>query len=194
MPRSVDRDAAARAIDAFLRAVGAPVGSDPELEQTAERVAAAFADELLAGYDEDPAAILADTTDTRAPGMVVVRDLPVATMCPHHLLPAQGVAHVGYVPDGRVVGLGALGRLLQCYARRLILQEDLGQSVADALVEHLGAKGGACMVDLSPTCLTIRGGRQHGARAVTTAFAGSLVSGAAEQQQFLASLGNATAG
>jgi GTP cyclohydrolase IA len=188
MPRTIDRAAAARAIETFLRAVGAPVDDDPELRETPGRVAAAYVDELLAGYDEDPAAILRDTTDTGAPGMVVVRDLPVATMCPHHLLPAQGTAHVGYVPRGRVVGLGALGRLLQCYARRLVLQEDLGQSVADALVTHLGAQGAACRVDLSPTCLTIRGGRHHGARAVTTAFAGALAEDRALQHQFLAGL------
>jgi GTP cyclohydrolase IA len=188
MARAVDREAAAGAMQAFLRAIGAPVDSDPELRDTPRRVAEAFSDELLAGYDEDPAAILADTTATRAPGMVVVRDLPVTTLCPHHLLPAQGTAHVGYVPDGRITGLGALGRLVQCYARRLILQEDLGQAVVEALVTHLRARGAACMVDLSPACLTIRGGRHHGARAVTTAFAGTLRDDAGEQQQFLASL------
>lgn len=188
MGRPIDRQGAARAIEAFLRAVGAPVDADPELRDTPRRVADAFSDELLTGYDEDPATILRDTTDTRASGMVVVRDLPVATLCPHHLLPAQGTAHVGYIPEGRVVGLGALGRLVQCYARRLILQEDLGQAVADALVTHLGARGAGCMVDLSPTCLTMRGGRHHGARAVTTAFAGTLLDDASEKQRFWASL------
>ncbi|MFW6067343.1 MAG: GTP cyclohydrolase I [Myxococcota bacterium] len=188
MARRVDRRRAIRAIEEFLAAVGAPVRDDPELRQTGERVAGAFIDELLAGYDEDPAAILADTTETRAPGMVVVRALPVTTMCPHHLLPAQGVAHVGYLPGGRVVGLGALGRLVQCYARRLILQEDLGQSVADALVAHLDARAAACMIDLVPTCLTGRGGRHHGARAVTTALAGTMTEDESLHRQFLASL------
>ncbi|MFW5875972.1 MAG: GTP cyclohydrolase I [Myxococcota bacterium] len=189
MARTTDRDGAKAAIEAFLRAVGAPLDDDPELRSTGDRVAAAFIDELLAGYDQDPARILADTTATRAPGLVVVRGLPVSTMCPHHLLPAQGVAHVGYLPDGKIVGLGALGRLTECYARRLILQEDLGQRVADALVEHLGARGAACMLDLAPTCLTGRGGRHHGARAVTTAFAGPMAADPELSRQFLASIG-----
>lgn len=188
MGRRVDREKAARAVRELLQAVGAPLDDDPELSGTPDRVAQTFIDELLAGYDEDPAAILADTTDTHAPGLVVVRDLPVTTMCPHHLLPAQGVGHVGYLPGNRVVGLGALGRLLGCYARRLILQEDLGQAVVDALMRHLGARGAGCVIDLTPTCLTGRGGRHHGARAVTTTLAGALRDDPALQRQFLASL------
>ena len=104
----------------------------------------------------------------------MLTDLPVTTVCPHHLLPAQGVAHVGYLPGGKVVGFGAIGRLVSCLGRRLVLQEVLGQAVADALVAHLGARGAGCVLDLEPTCMTARGGRHHGARAVTTAFAGEL--------------------
>lgn len=169
---SVDVEAAARAIDAFLAALGHPPQSDPELRGTGRRVAEAYAHELLTGYAEDPAAILADATASDAPGLVVVTDVRVTTMCPHHLLPASGVAHVGYLPGARVVGLGALARVVQCFARRLILQEDLGAKVADALVRHLGAKAAACALDLSPTCMTARGEREHGARAVSVAYAG----------------------
>ncbi|MBX3249735.1 MAG: GTP cyclohydrolase I [Myxococcales bacterium] len=167
-----DLERASRAIEDFLTALGHPPGSDPELSETGRRVAEAFAAELLTGYADDPAAILADATASVAPGLVLVTDVSTTVVCPHHLLPATGVAHVGYLPGERVVGLGALARLVHCFARRLILQEDLGQRVADALVTHLGAKAAACALDLSPTCMIARGERAHGARAVSVAYAG----------------------
>jgi GTP cyclohydrolase I len=191
MADPVDPARAARALEEFLRAVGAPVDDDPELAETGRRVAELFADDLLSGYRMDPRTILADATASQAPGLVLVRDLAASTTCPHHLMPATGVVHVGYLPGERVVGLGALGRLVDCFARRLALQEDLGQQVTDALVEHLGARGAAAMVDLAPTCLTARGDRRHGARAVTLAFGGSMRDDVALQQHFLAALGAA---
>lgn len=167
-----DLSRAARAIEEFLRAVGAPVDADPELRETGRRVAEAFANELLSGYRADPAAILAQATSSDAPGMVLVTSIATATTCPHHLMPAEGVAHVGYLPGARVVGLGQLAGLVDCFARRLVLQEELGRSVARALVEHLGARAAGVVLDLSPSCLTARGERRHGARAVTAAYEG----------------------
>lgn len=169
---TVDVERAAKAIEEFLRAVGAPVDRDPELAETGRRVAEAFAEDLLSGYAEDPAAILAGGTGSSAPGMVLVTSIAVSTTCPHHLMPASGIAHIGYLPGARVVGFGALGRLLDCYARRLILQEDLGQRVALALVEHLGARAAGVVLDLAPSCLTARGDRRHDARALTSAYEG----------------------
>lgn len=171
---AIDHDRAARAIVEFLRALGAPVDSDPELRETGKKVADAFADELLAGYRMDPAAILAEATEAQTKGLVVLGSIPTTAMCPHHLLPAPGVVHVGYLPGSRVVGLGALGQLVQCFARRLILQEELGESIVDALMRHLDAEGAACLVELAPMCVTARGGRYHGARAITSAYAGRL--------------------
>ena len=185
----MDIGRAARAIDAFLRAVGAPVDRDPELDGTGERVARAFAEDLLAGYRMDPAVILADATASKAPGLVLVTDLSTATTCPHHLMPATGVVHVGYLPGDRVVGLGAIGRLVDCFARRLSLQEDLGQRIVDALVAHVDARGAGAVVDLTPTCLTARSDRRHGARAVTVAFAGELRDAPELQQPLLALAG-----
>ncbi len=183
-----DLDRAARAIDAFLEALGAPVGSDPELSGTGERVARAFAEDLLAGYAMDPREILGEATHTDAPGLVLVRGIAAATTCPHHLMPATGVVHVGYLPGGRVVGLGALGRLVDCFARRLSLQEDLGQRVVDALVEHLGARGAGCVAVLSPSCLTARGGRRHGATVVTHSWAGQMARDATSRRELLDAL------
>jgi GTP cyclohydrolase I len=172
--RKVDLARAARAVEELLAAVGAPVDSDPELRGTGARVAEAYANDLLAGYDLDPAAILAEATSSSAPGLVVVASIATTTLCPHHLLPATGLTHVGYWPSDRVVGLGAIARIVDCYSRRLALQEDIGRNVAAALVTHLGARGAGAIVDLSPLCVTARGERRHGTRAVTVAYAGAV--------------------
>jgi len=165
---------AARAVDDFLRALGVPPESDPELAETARRVAAAWRDDLISGYWMDPKRILADATASSAPGLVVVRGISLATMCPHHLLPATGVAHVGYLPGRSVIGLGAIGKLVDCFSRRLELQEAIGRNVVTALVELAGARGAGCVIELTQTCAIVRGERRHGSSMVTTAWAGSL--------------------
>lgn len=192
--RSPDLDRASRAVEDLLDALGTPVDSDPELAGTGRRVAEAFANELLVGYSMDPAEILTEATSSTTSGLVVVTGVATTTMCPHHLLPASGVVHVGYLPGERVVGLGSLARLVECYARRLILQEDLGQRIADALVEHLGARGAGVIVDLAPSCMTARGVRQAGARAVTWAFAGSMTTDAGARSELTASVALASSG
>lgn len=185
--RTKDLARAARAVHEFLDAVGAP-SDDPELRETGRRVADAFVNELLVGYEMSPRDILADTTVSDAPGLVVVTGIETTTTCPHHLMPAAGIAHVGYLPGGRVIGLGAIARLVDCYAHRLALQEDLGRNVANALVEHLGARGAGCVLALSPTCLTARGERRHGAIAVTHAWAGELAADAALRAELLSAV------
>ena len=186
--RILDLERAERAVQELLTALGAPVHEDPELRETGVRVAEAWGRELLGGYDADPAEILSESTAATTKGLVILRDIATATMCPHHLLPAQGVVHLGYYPGSRVVGLGALGRLVDCYARRLSLQENLGQSIADALVEHLGARAAGCAVDLAPACVTARGGRRHGARAISLAWSGTATEDAQLRNEFLASV------
>lgn len=169
--RAPDLDAAADAIERFLSALR--VGDDPELQGTGRRVAEAFATELLAGYGMDPVQILADATVTRSSATVVLRDVRTTAMCPHHLLPAPGAVTLGYVPGDKVVGLGALARLVDCFARRLVLQETLAENIATALVAHLGARSAGAVVLLRPTCVSARGSRQHDAESLTLAFAGS---------------------
>lgn len=167
-----DLDAAARAMRDFIAAVGAPVSADPELAGTPERVARAFIDELLDGYRADPAVILGDALASTESGLIAVNGIAYASVCPHHLLPSLGRAHVGYLPGGRIVGIGTLVRLVEAYAHRMVLQEALGQHIADALVAHLGARAAGVILDAQHLCLAARGERQQGARVVTQAFAG----------------------
>ena len=168
----MDREAAARAIDAFLLALGRDAGNEPELAGTGARVAAAFADELLTGYTVDVDALLSQNVFAGQSDTVVVRDVPVATMCPHHLMPAAGVATVAFAPAGRLVGVGTVARVLDAYARRLALQEQIGEHVVGALEKHLHPRWAACRIVLSHACMTARGERTHGARVETVAIRG----------------------
>lgn len=169
-----DLDRAARAIEEFLAALGHTAEGEPELAGTGARVAEAFAEDLLDGYAMDPATILEETCATTGrTELVVVRGIAITVTCPHHLLPSTGTATVAYRPAGKLAGLGALGRLVQCRGRRLALQETVAQQVAEDLVAHLGATSAGCALDLSPMCMIARGGRQVGARALSVAVAGA---------------------
>jgi GTP cyclohydrolase I len=168
-PTSPDREAAARAIDMFLRALGRNPDREPELAGTGARVADAFADDLLCGYEVDVDALLAKNVFEGRSGVVVVRDIPLATMCPHHLLPASGVAAVAFAPDRHLVGFGTVAAVVDAYARRLALQEQIGEDVAAALQKHLAPRWIACRLTLSHACMTLRGERAHGASVETAA-------------------------
>jgi GTP cyclohydrolase IA len=182
---------AARAVGRFLDALGLPPAArrDPAVAGTPVRVAEAFLDDLLDGYQRDPAAILRETMPGHGGDLVAVTGIDFHSVCPHHLLPYRGVAHVAYVPDGKVVGFGQLGRLVDCLAHRLVIEEDLARSVAEALVRHLGARGAACVLDAEQLCLTVRGERRRGTRAHAQCFAGSMARDGRLQRRFLALIG-----
>jgi GTP cyclohydrolase IA len=181
------RRAAAEAIARFLDAVVPPAERRaPDLAGTPERVADAWLDDLLDGYAEDPAAVLAGAMPSRSRDLVAVTGIDFRSMCPHHLLPSRGVAHVAYVPAGRVVGFGQLVRLVDCFAHRLALEEDVARLVAEALVEHLGARGAACAIDAEQACLSVRGERQPRSRAHAQCLVGALEEDARLQRRFVA--------
>jgi len=175
---SIDRAGARAAVEAFLRALGHDPNAHPDLAETPARVVDAYADELLAGYQVDIGALIrsgsVEVGDSPPSGPVTVRDLAVATVCPHHLTPALGRATVCYLPGPRVLGLGTIGHLVDACARRLVLQEQLGQDVVDALIQHAAARGAACELELRHACLCARGARQAGASVYTLATAGLL--------------------
>lgn len=137
-------------------------------------VARAFHEEFLCGYAAEPAALLRDSIASTGGDLIVVKDLAITCMCPHHLLPATGVLHLGYLPSDRIVGFGALERLAQAMSRRFILQEALCEQIAQALVDDLGARGAGCIAELQPLCLIARGKRPTHAKVVTAATSGVL--------------------
>ena len=174
----------------MLRAVGMSPGSHEELMETPLRTATMWLDELLDGYDWKPEDILSGGSPSRGTrDIVIVRDLFFHSTCPHHLLPYHGIAHVAYIPTDRVVGLSKIARLVDCFAHRLILQEDLGRLVSQALVDHLGAEGAACMLDAEQLCMIIRGVRKVGSRAVTLSFAGQMETDPDLRREFLTAVG-----
>jgi GTP cyclohydrolase I len=174
----MDREAAARAIEAFLRALGRDPEREPELVGTAERVADAFAEDLLAGYQVDVDALISQNVFAGRTERVIVRDVPLTTVCPHHLMPSTGTATVAFAPEEHLVGLGTVTRLVDAFARRLALQEEIGERIVAALQKHLAPRWVACRIELTHACMTARGGRAHGARVETLALAGGSVTDA----------------
>ena len=173
-PMPIDRKAAANAIDAFLRAIGRDPSSEPDLIGTGERVADAFADELCSGYLVDTRALLAHSTIVGATdGIVIVRDVPVTTMCPHHLLPASGTATIAMQTRERLVGLGTLASLVEAHARRLTLQERIGEGVVADIIAVLEPEWVGCRLVLVHGCMVARGERAIGTRVETIALRGA---------------------
>lgn len=159
-------------IEAAVREILRAIGEDPDREglvRTPRRVAEAYA-ELFAGVQEDPRHHLATTFDEDHHEMVVLRDIPFASVCEHHLLPFTGHVHIGYIPSGRVVGLSKLARLVEGYARRPQGQERLTSQIADALMEELSPDGCGVVIEAVHTCMTIRGIQKPGASMVTSAM------------------------
>jgi GTP cyclohydrolase I len=166
----VDEPRIARAVREILLAIG----EDPEREgllETPERVAEAYV-QLFSGLSEDPALHLEGGFAEEARDLILIRDLPVASVCEHHLLPFTGKAHVGYVPNGRVAGFSELARVVEGYAKRPQLQERLTAQVADAVYGKLGSSGAIVVVEAEHACMSMRGAEVPGAVAVTAAARG----------------------
>ena len=176
----IDLDAAQDAAEALLRALGMPLDT-PHMAETPRRLAAAYAELLTAtpfefttfpnteGYDE----------------LVLVQDIPVSSVCEHHMLPFTGVAHIGYLPDERILGLSKFARLVQLLASRAQTQERLTKQVADHLETHLAPRGVGVVIEAEHTCMSLRGVRAPGARTVTSALLGTLRTDPSSRAEFL---------
>ncbi len=167
----VDRARIERAVGEILVAIG----EDPEregLRRTPQRIAEAY-EFLFAGLHEDPARQLNVGFQEGHHEMVLIRDIALSSICEHHLLPFVGKAHVGYIPDERVVGLSKLVRVVEGYARRPQLQERLTAQVADALYNELGARGAIVVMEADHLCMTMRGVQKPGSVTVTSAVRGT---------------------
>jgi GTP cyclohydrolase I len=186
--------ALARAVARFLDALDLPpqVRRGADLEKTPERVAEAWDQDLLDGYRQDPAGILGEAMPSSGRGLVAVTGIDFHSVCPHHLLPSRGLAHVAYVPGGRLVGFGQLARLVDALAHRLVLEEDLARQVAEALMVHAGARGAACVLEAEQMCLSVRGERRPRARAHAQHFAGVMAEDGALARRFLATVARST--
>jgi GTP cyclohydrolase IA len=181
---AVDLAAAERAARQFLVALRVPLDAE-RMRDTPARMARAYAElftspsfELTTfpneeGYDE----------------MVLARSIPVRSVCEHHLLPFVGVAHVGYLPGERILGLSKLARVVEYFAHRPQVQERLTKQIADWLAEQLAAKGVAVVVEAEHSCMTLRGVQAAGTRTVTSALIGTLRNDARSRAEFFALAG-----
>ena len=175
MAFSGDEQALRDAVNGLLRASGLDPERDADLHGTARRVAELWAREFLAGYAMKPAEILAQPVVGEAdPDVVVVGGLRFHSMCPHHLVPYRGVAHVAYLPHGKLVGFGRLADLVECFTKRLTLQERATHQIAEALWQGLGARGAGCVIEAEQMCLALPGDKHDGSGVVTSAFVGEM--------------------
>ena len=180
----VDLDRIRKAVREILFAVG----EDPDregLEETPDRVARMYA-EVFSGLHQDPAVHLTKVFTQKYDELVLVKDIRFESTCEHHLLPFVGKAHVAYIPNGKVVGLSKIPRVIDVLARRPQLQERLTEEVADLLMAHLGAKGVAVVMEASHTCMTIRGVHKPDSSFVTSALRGACKLNPATRAEVLA--------
>ena len=178
-------------IAAAVREILAAVGEDPEregLRGTPMRVARMY-QEFFAGLNQDPAEHLKAAFAEKYDELVVLRDIPFHSMCEHHLLPFMGVAHLAYLPDGRIIGISKLARVVEAFARRPQVQERLTSQIADLLMEHLQAKGVAVIMEATHVCMTCRGVHKPGSLMVTSAMRGRCKADARTRAEVLMLLG-----
>lgn len=181
-----DHDRAAAAVRELLFAMGENPDREGLLE-TPARVARAYA-ELTAGLRQRPEDVLTTTFDIGHEEMVLVRDIELWSMCEHHLVPFTGVAHVGYIPatTGKITGLSKLARLVDVYAKRPQVQERLTTQIADSLMRILEARGVVVVIEAEHLCMTMRGVKKAGARTITSAMRGVMLTSPATRAEAMA--------
>ena len=172
------------AVSHILQAVGENPDRDG-LKRTPERVARMYA-ELLSGYHTDPNEVVNDAIfEVKYDEMVIVRDVEFYSLCEHHLLPFMGRVHVAYIPDGKVLGLSKIPRIVDLFARRLQVQERMTRQIADLIHDLLHPQGVAVVVEALHLCMMMRGVQKHNARMTTSAMHGAFRSNLATRQEFL---------
>ncbi len=180
---TVDLAAIKGAVRTILRAVGEDPDRDGLLE-TPRRVAKMYA-EMFSGLQQDPGRHLEVTFEESYDEIVLVRDIPFTSMCEHHLLPFRGVAHVAYIPNGRVTGLSKLARVVEEVSRRPQVQERMTQTVADLIEDRLGSRAVGVIIKAEHSCMSIRGIRKTGSLTVTSTMRGSFRSDAASRAELM---------
>ena len=180
-------------IEKAVREILIAIGEDPDrdgLVRTPRRVAEMYA-EIFSGVQEDPARHLVTTFEANHDEMVMVRDIPLYSLCEHHLAPFHGHAHVAYIPgaDGRITGLSKLARLVDGFAKRPQVQERLTTQIADALVDALQPRGAFVLIEAEHLCMSMRGVRKPGTLTITSAVRGLFKDSQATRAEVMALLG-----
>ncbi|MBI5494301.1 MAG: GTP cyclohydrolase I FolE [Deltaproteobacteria bacterium] len=189
-----DRARFEAAVRELLSAAGFS-GQEEHLGSTPTRVADLWARRLLGGYEVDAADALGRGFEDTRRDAVIIRGIAIHGVCPHHLVPFRGVAHVGYIPGGRLHGFGRVARMVDALSHRLTYQEWFTRDVVDALMRHGEASGAACVVEAEQLCLLLGEDRRGDERVITQAFAGSYAGegpeAAARRKELLDALGRA---
>ena len=186
----VDNSAVADAVRKLLAAIG----EDPDregLQGTPRRITEMYK-EVFSGMDQDPYQVLSVGFEEGHEEMVIVRDIPFFSMCEHHLLPFHGVAHVGYIPKGRIVGISKMARAVDIFAKRPQVQERLTSQIADAVMEVLVPRGVAVVMEAEHLCMTMRGVKKPGSKVVTSATRGIFRTNLATRSEFMSIISGVT--
>jgi len=192
IPRRHAFDPAAfeQAVSDLLAACGiAPDAA--HMGRTAQRVRELWQRRLLGGYDLDPAEALGDGFEDHRSDMVVVRGIAIHGVCPHHLVPFRGLAHVAYLPGGRLHGFGRIARLVDAIGHRFTYQEWMTRDIAEALMHHGKARGAACVIEAEQLCLLLGEDRRGDERVVTQSFTGVFEKSDQLRNEFLRAIGSA---
>jgi len=163
------------------------IGEDPEregLRETPKRVIRSYAT-LFSGYQQKPEDVMKVFKDGACDEMVLLKNCEFSSTCEHHMLPFIGKAHIAYIPNGKVIGVSKLARILEIYARRLQIQERIGQQVTECLMDHLQPKGVACILEAQHLCMTCRGVQKQDSVMVTSSLRGAFLDDARTRAEFL---------
>jgi GTP cyclohydrolase I len=183
-------------IEGIVKELLTALGENPEREgllNTPRRVARMY-NELLAGYSVDPTAMINGALfEVQYDEMVLVRDIEFYSLCEHHMLPFMGRVHVAYIPDGKVLGISKIPRIVDMYARRLQVQERMTRQIADFLRDLLKPQGVAVVVEAVHLCMMMRGVQKHDARMTTSAMHGAFRANLATREEFLANISRGSA-
>ena len=184
----IDREEALEAVRTLIQYIG----DDPEREgllDTPERVVRSF-DEIYSGYLQNPTQILQRTFSTKSSEMVVLSNIELYSTCEHHMLPFIGKCHIGYIPDQRVIGLSKLARMMEAFTRRLQIQEELTQQIADSLYTQVHALGVAVMIEAKHLCMSCRGINKQQSTMITSTMLGQFKENQDLKREFFRSIRN----
>ncbi len=178
----MDKKKIEEAVKLFLEGIGEDVNREG-LVDTPARISA-MCEELFGGLEQDAGLHLSKTFTAQNNEIVLEKDITFYSMCEHHFLPFYGKVHIGYIPDGTVVGLSKLARTVEVYARRPQIQEQMTAQIADAIMEHMAPKGVMVLIEAEHMCMTMRGIKKPGTKTVTYAVRGEM-KGLEKQEQFM---------